>query len=120
MKNNNNPVEGFIRDNAYKNIDKTHDLENEIMVSKRDISSEKIIPDKTFIRNNRIQMKCPFCGNLSVDFTKSKSSKEGAMILLIMTMEHIIIIVIIQIVEHFWEHFTETKIQVKNLKEKDK
>lgn len=78
MKNN-NPVEGFIRDNAYKNIDKTHDLENEIMVSKRDISSEKIIPDKTFIRNNRIQMKCPFCGNLSVDFTKSKSSKEGAM-----------------------------------------
>ena len=79
MKNNSNPVEGFIRDSAYKNVSKTHELKDGVLVSKRDISSEKIIPDKTFIRNKRIQMKCPFCGNLSVDFTKSKSSDDGSM-----------------------------------------
>ena len=76
MKNTSNPSEGFIRDNAYKNIDQTHEMKDGVLVSKRDISQERIIPDKTFIRSKRIEMKCPFCGNLSVDFTKSKSGEN--------------------------------------------
>jgi len=76
MKNSSNPVEGFIRDNAYKNIDETHESKDGQLVSKRDISEERIIPDKTIIRSSRTEMKCPFCRNLSVDFVKSKSGED--------------------------------------------
>ena len=72
VKNTSNPSEEFIRENAYNNID-NHEFKDDLLVSKRDISSERIIPKKTFIRTGRVQMKCPFCGNLSVDYTKSKS-----------------------------------------------
>lgn len=76
MKNSSNPVEGFVRDNAYKNIDKTHELKDGLLVSKRDISGERIIPDKTIVRTRRTEMKCPFCRNLSVDFVKSTSGED--------------------------------------------